>query len=145
MSHLPYNPPMPPRWGPEVTLQSTWITGGSSVEAHGVLRFHGNQHRAHASVAGRLQPWEMPLSISAGFFTSLPGSGIAPCGIYWTVVAVRSGGAGGNPSARYCRGSWGHTAHSACLAPCGLWLQVAQENVQLLAQGDATDAFLARE
>lgn len=30
------------------------ITGGSSVEVHLVLSFHGNQHRTHASVAGQL-------------------------------------------------------------------------------------------
>lgn len=34
---------------------------------------------------------------------------------------------------------------SACLELCRLWLQVALENVQLLARGDAGDAFLAEE
>lgn len=61
---------------------------------------------------GSSQPWEMLLSISVGVFTSLPASAIAPCGISWPLEAVRSSGAGRNPSARYCRGSWG--THSSC-------------------------------
>lgn len=71
---------------------------------------------------GSSQPWEMPPSISVGFSTSLPGSGIIPCGISWPVVAGRGSGAGRNPSARYCRGSWGHTAcpqHALLPADCG--------------------------
>lgn len=123
MSPLPYNP----HYGTEVGTRGHPAVHSASLVAplwkYIVCCVSVETSIAHMPAwLGSSQPWEMPLSISVGVFTSLPGSGIAPCGISWPVVAVRSSGAGRNPSAQYCRGWWAHRScpqHALLSAGCG--------------------------
>lgn len=123
------------------------LTGGCWVEVHRVLRFHGNQHRTHASVARQL-PTLGDAAVNLCGCLYLP-----PClchrSLWYFLAAGSSEEQWGRekPLCSVLQRIVGHTqlVPSACLALCRLWLQVARENVQLLAWGDARDAFLAEE
>lgn len=139
--------PVPPKQGPEVTLQSTlhhwWLLCGSTSCAEFPWKpaSHTCQRGWAAPNPGRCR--------CQSLWVPLPPS-LAPASLLVVFPGQRqqrgAAGQGETPLLSTAEDPGGtQLTPSACLALCRLWLQVAHKNVQLLAWGDARDAFLAEE
>lgn len=151
MFPLPYGPPS----ATEVRTRGHAVVHAASPAAHLLLGFHGNQHHAHASQAGRLPPpgdaprqtLHLPGHLPLPPWLWHRSEPLTPCRVFWPVGVVKSSGSGSKPIGLVIqRVLWAHrTCPSACLTLCAIRLQVAHENAWLVAWGDARGAFPTEE